>query len=565
MIERSRRSGGDDWKTERLVFNYRDTVSGREAEKRPTRARRHRRPNTGGEAKGTGLTQILAIWSRRKWLAIVVFATLFAPVVSVVRVLPDVYPATATVLVERHQVPETFVRSLVIGEVDTRLQTISQEILSRGRLKDLITRFDLYPNLRQRMVLEDVVEKMRRDVQLELKGAEPTAAGRTVTVAFNLSYRGRNPETVAAVTNTLASFYVEENLRLRARQAASTADVLRTQLSDLKARVDAYERRLKDFRNRSIGELPEQTAANMATLSQLNTQLLLNSNNQLRAMGRRTELQKQVAEADPDGAASGPEAAVTRLAKLKHELRELRGRFTNNYPDVIHKEWEVASLEQKLAETVAGTAAVPMNPAISQLRAALLQADAELKALRAEEQELRQQSAAYQRRLESAPQREQELQDLTRDYQTTKDLRDSLLKRYEDAKLAESMEQRQRGEQFRILDPAVPATQPVAPKRVQLVFFGSMLALAVAAGAVMLAERADTSFHSMDSLRTLAKGSVVVSIPLILTKADKRRKTRWFCLAVVAGMLVLALIVDVSQYVATGNEQLVGMLMRGGS
>src|SRR5205807_2284749 len=97
----------------------------------------------------------------------------------------------------------------------------------------------------------------------------------------------------------------------------------------------------------------------------LNTQLSLNSTNQLRAMDRRTELEKQVAEANPEGAASGPESSVTRLAKLKHELRELRGRFTDNYPDVILKEREVASLERQLAETTAGTTPASINPAVA--------------------------------------------------------------------------------------------------------------------------------------------------------------------------------------------------------
>ncbi|PYM07575.1 MAG: chain-length determining protein, partial [Candidatus Rokuibacteriota bacterium] len=128
------------------------------------------------------------VWSRRKWLAVVVFAATFTAAASLVRFLPDVYRSTATVLVERHEVSEAFVKSSVTGEVETRLQTISQEILSRGRLEALITRFDLYPDLRQRFPMEAVVEKMRRDIQLELRGVEQTS-GRG-TVAFALSFRG---------------------------------------------------------------------------------------------------------------------------------------------------------------------------------------------------------------------------------------------------------------------------------------------------------------------------------------------------------------------------------------
>src|SRR5438093_2344681 len=126
----------------------------------------------------------LEVWSRRKWFALVVFAVVFAGTGSLATFLPDIYRSTATVLVERHQVPETFVRSSITGELETRLQTISQEILSRARLEDLMTRFGLYLDLRKRLPMEAVVEKMRRDIRLELKGGEQQMSGRSATVAF---------------------------------------------------------------------------------------------------------------------------------------------------------------------------------------------------------------------------------------------------------------------------------------------------------------------------------------------------------------------------------------------
>src|SRR5438093_2195592 len=119
--------------------------------------------------KGTVLELGLDIWSRRQWLAVVVFALMLAGTATVATFLPRIYRSTATVLVERHQVPESFVRSSITGELETRLQTISQEILSRDRLANLITRFALYPDSR-RVPMEALVEGMRRDIQLELKG-----------------------------------------------------------------------------------------------------------------------------------------------------------------------------------------------------------------------------------------------------------------------------------------------------------------------------------------------------------------------------------------------------------
>ncbi|MBI2881540.1 MAG: lipopolysaccharide biosynthesis protein, partial [Candidatus Tectomicrobia bacterium] len=173
-----------------------------------------------------------ALWRRRKWLAIVMFAMAYSAALSLVSALPDLYRATATVLVKQDQVPESFIRSSVAGETETRLHAISQQILSRSRLQDLIARFDLYPELRKRAFPEVVIARMRRDVQLEFKGVEQKW-GRTATIAFNLSYQGWDPQTVAQVTNTLVSFYVAENETIRERLAARTSEFLKDRLGEV--------------------------------------------------------------------------------------------------------------------------------------------------------------------------------------------------------------------------------------------------------------------------------------------------------------------------------------------
>lgn len=499
--------------------------------------------------KGSVFELALAVWSRRQWLAVAVFALAFAGTAGIATFLPDLYRSTATVLVERHQVPETFVRSLITGELETRLQTISQEILSRARLADLITRLALYPELR-RTPVEVVVEKMRRDIQLELKGAEQMS-GRSATVAFTLSYRGRDPETVAKATNALASFYVEENSKSRERQASQATGFLKDQLAEAKKRLDEHEARVRDFRAHHIGELPQQMAVNLAALTRLEGQLNLNSSNQMQARSQRAALAKQLAESDAVGA---PDSAIVKLAKLRRELVALRTSYSEKYPDVIRVKEEIAVLERELG-----------NPSVPPSKGALSEADAEIKSLKAEEQRLRRDIDTYQRRVENVPQRELEFQALSRDFETTKELYSSLLKRYEDAQLAESMEQSQQGGQFRILDPAIPAKQPVAPNRIGLIVFGALLAAASAAAAAMLAERLDTSFHTFDDLRSFTKVRVLASIPRIANDAETARRARQRRLATTSMTLGLAFVVAASYYLAHGNDRLVSLLSRGGS
>src|SRR5437867_11559937 len=228
--------------------------------------------------KGAGVELATAVWSRRKWLAIVTFAAPFSVAVGGVTSLPDIYQATATVLVDRQQVPETFVQPTVTSALETRLQTISQEILSRSRLEALITRFGLYQDFKKRVSPEEVIERMRGDIKLELKGVEARGQ-REATIAFAIRYLGSDPQTVALVTNTLASFYIEENLKVRERQATGTAEFLKVQLGETKRRLDEQELRVSAFKRRYLGELPQQMETNLATLERFHMQLRLNSDN----------------------------------------------------------------------------------------------------------------------------------------------------------------------------------------------------------------------------------------------------------------------------------------------
>jgi succinoglycan biosynthesis transport protein ExoP len=512
--------------------------------------------------RGAGLDRLRAVWSRRKWLGLVVLALPLAAAVATIMALPDLYQSTALVLVERQQVPEAFVRPTVTSDLEIRIHTISQEILSRSRLEALVTRMGLYPDLRDTPSKEEAVNRLRRDIRLELRSADANRGG--TTTSFALSYRGADPQTVALVTNTLASFYIEENLKARERQASGTADFLRVQLQDAKKRLDEQEARMGDLQRRYMGELPQQLQSNLAGLDAMNMQLRMNNDNQIRLAERRDQLAAQLAAARAE---AGDETDEMRLARLKRELTTLRIKYTDLWPDIIRIKDEIVRLEKAISEPKpkmpVKAPAVP-TPQVLRAQEALQSVETELKLAKADEQRLKQAITAYQTRLDNAPAREQAYLDATRDYQSTKELYASLTKRYEEAQLAESMEQRQKGEQFRILDSAVPASAPTAPRRSRLLVASLALSAVLGAGAMLLAEMLDTSFHSTGDLRAYTTVPVLVSIPRIITAADARR-SRWRFRLAAAGVAVsLVLVAGSAFFFAHGNEQLAQLLSRGG-
>jgi polysaccharide biosynthesis transport protein len=540
--------------------------------------------------KSNGLEVAWEVLNRRKWLAILTFGGVFAAVVSTVMFMPDIYQSTATVLIERQQIPEAFVRSTITSGVEIRLEAMSQEALSRSRLEELIDHFDLYANLKQHLPMEEVIERMRRDIRRELKQVEQMGPNRA-TASFSVSFSGRDPQKVAAVTNTLASFYVEENIKVREQQAVETAQFLAAQLEEVKKRLDEQEQRLGKYKVRE---------ANLATLAQFNSQLRHNSDNLLRINERRTALARQLAELERVATTTRdgkPDATAVRLeqriAELTQKLKELETRYTAKFPDIVNIKRELATLEEQqnkaksarepekamsvpassnatelkraksAGEPEKGTS-VPVGLYSIDLKRALGEADAEIKALRSEAESLRHSIAVYQQRIENSPRLELEPRTLEREYEATKESYQSLLKRQEEARLGENMEQLQKGERFRIVDPAIASLKPISPNRPRTILVGLFLSLGLAAGLVVLAEQLDTSFHKVDELRAFTRVPVLVSISQIITKADLGRRRKRFGLAAASAMVGLVLIVGLAYLVVNGNEQMVTLLARRG-
>jgi polysaccharide chain length determinant protein (PEP-CTERM system associated) len=514
---------------------------------------------------GSLISQSRAVWRRRKWLALLVLATVATGALTLVYSLPDLYRGTATVLVERHAVPDSFVKSAITSELETRLQTVNQQILSRNRLEVLAEQLGLYPELRQRGSAQAVADRFRHDVTLELKSVDRRNSQEPTTIAFAISYRGRDPRTVATVANTLASFYITENRASRQQQAVAMAALLKTQLDETKRHLEGIERTIGEFRQRHLGELPQQAVANAVTLERLHADLRYAMDGQSRAAERRQAALQQLADLAATPTGIGADSPAALLVRKRAELARLRTEYTDRYPDIVRLREEIGLLERQVAERSEAASAHPpeaVPPSIRRLQQSVSQADADIRSLKDEEARLRVSIADYQRRVDLAPRREQELGELTRDYEATKELYRSLLGRHEEAVIGRTMETQSAGEVFRLVESAMPPEQPVAPNRLPLAVLGVIAALGLACGAVVLAEQLDSSFHSPEALRAFTTVPVVAAIPLIDTETDRRARRRRFRLAAASALIGLAVISGMAHLVARGNDQIVTLLAR---
>jgi len=500
------------------------------------------------------------VWRRRKWLALAIFTLAAATGGTVALSLPSIYRATATVLVEQSR------NGAIPGELESRLQLISQEILSRARLEAVISSLRLYPVLRQSAPMEAAVNQMRRDIQTESK-VQPQPGGIGATIAFAISYRGADPEVVAKVANALASFYLEQDRQIRERQTSGTVRLLKTQLDEVKANLQQQEQTLGEFQEQHAGQLPHEAEANLANLERLQGDLRAATEERLRAVDRRNELLRQLDEADaaPSSPNAGPGPVATRLARKKEELADLSRRYSDKYPEVIRLKEEVAALEKEAAQEPAPAAGGAATAAsrVARLRDGLRDVEAEISGLRSDESRLRGEVSERIRRLETAPRRQRGYQAITRDYQTTRDLYDSLRKRYEEAQLEEDKTGGSAASPFRILDPAIVPNAPVAPNRLMLLFVTLVGSLLLAAATAWVAHQMDASLHTADDIRAFTRVPVVARIPRIVTPGDRRAHHRRVWLATAGLLLALGVVTQGVHRVARASESIALMMARG--
>lgn len=536
-------------------------------------------PGHDDSARGMGLAGFLEVVRRRRALALLPFLFVITAVASLAFFLPSLWTAQALILVNRPQIPEAYVRTSVNSDLEARLLTLSQQVLGPARLQQIIAKHDLYPAERATRTTAEIVDKMRRDIQIKLQDdRDPRPRPEPRTFLFSIAYRATDPAVAAEVTNTLADLFIAENSRLREEQATGTSQFLETQLEDLRRKLVAQERRITEYKERHPGELPEQREANLRTLERLQGQLQLASETNRRANERIQLISQSLREIDlTSGMAAGPsgtpaDSAAARLAALRQELVALQTRYSDRYPDVVQTREQIRLLEEKLqAEQAAARAAgagagrdlrvVPSNPYIMSLMSQLDQAQVEAKTTAEEMANLRRQIAVFERRLENMPKREQELAVITRDYETMREMFRSLLAKRSEAEIAADLEQRRKGETFQLIEAAGYPERPTGPNRLRLLLVGVALALGASAVAVVLAEQVDTSFRRLEEVRAEAPMPVLSTIPRIATEQDRARRVRQQRLASAAVAAGLVLVASTSFVVARDNQTLVSLLV----
>ena len=460
-------------------------------------------------------------------------------------VLPSRYRSSTLILVEQPTMPKDYVTPNVNDDLQDRLRSITQQILSRTRLLHISDQLNLYADSHGHLTPDDKVERMRKDIEIEL-----VRDGEGRVSAFNVSYSSRDPRVAQQVTSELTNLFISENLEVRQQQSEDTTKFLESQLETARKTLSDQEEKIREFKGQHVGELPAQVGSNLQILSGLQSQLqteedALNTAKQQRVYLETLVNQYRSLQGSPKtegGATVGLPALDEELDKLRAQLADLSSHYTDRHPDVRKVKEQIAKTEKMRDQMIAslkakgaGAQADP-NAETADIRDAsspMMQLQGQVQANRVEISnrehgvaELKTKVTDYQARLNQEPVREQQLSDLTRGYDQSKANYDELLKKKNESAMATSMELLQQGERFRIIDPPSLPLRPDFPNRLKFCAIGLGIGLAfgvVVAGAF---EMMDDRIYDEKDLQKLLPVAVISEIPALTATTDEQTERR---------------------------------------
>ncbi len=474
-----------------------------------------------GEITAADVKRILR---RYWWIPVFMTVTLGAIGLAASLVLPKKYTSSTLVLVEQPTVPKDLIKPVITDDLNQRMASMKAQILSRSRLETIINKFNLYPMERQTTHMEDLVEKLKSAVHVEL--IEPLAGSADrEPPGFNVSVTFDNPQLAQQICQEITSMFMEQNATVRVAQSNKTTQFLTEQLNEAKAKLDEQDKRLAQFKAEHLVSMPDREQTNLALLSGMNAQLDATTQALTRAQQDKSLNETLLTNQEANWKASqvgqqNPETQDQELAALQQQLSALLAKYTPEHPDVIKVKAQIVELNRKMAEAPvlkpapsAAQSALREPPALQQLRSRIKQDEFTIADMSKRQGQIQDQIRSLQGSLQASPVVEQQLKELTRSYQTASDIYNDLLKKRENSAMATDLEHEQQGENFRVLDaPSLPST-PSFPKKI--VFVGGSLGagLALSLGILYLLAVSDKAMYSERDVELCMKLPVLTTVP----------------------------------------------------
>ena len=476
----------------------------------------------------------------KRWWWILPLTTIFfgASGVLAAMVLPKKYMSQTMVLVESPTVSAKLVEPVITEDLSRRLSSMQEQILSNSRLQPIIEKFGLYPNLRGKAHMEDLVDRLRSSVKVT--PLEPMAGTQNRQIpGFYINVTFNNGQLAQQICTEITSMFLEQNARDRQTQTKDTTEFIQERLQEAKKKLDDEDAKLAEFKRRNLGMLPEEEQTNLNLLTGMNTQLESNTQALSRAHQDKTFNESLLAQQEAifkqknDAGGTSPETVDQQLSALQDQLVSLEAKYTPEHPDVVKTQRAIEELKKRIDAQQKAAVSAPTAPKataveppqLQQLRAKLRQDDQNIVDLTKAQAKIQSDIRVLQGRVQESPVVEQQFKDITRGYQTASDDYNDLLKKFNTSEMANHLENQEDSEQFKIFDPPSLPSQPSFPNKMLFTAGGVGGGFALGLAVLYVLAMLDKSLHSERDVEIGLKLPLLVSIPALDVIAGQVKST----------------------------------------
>jgi len=538
------------------------------------------------EEQEKSIQDYLGIISRRKVAIISTGLIVFLLGLITALVWPPTYKSSATILIKEQEIPTELVRSTITSFASQRIQTISQRVMTRPNLMEIIEKYNLYVDKRKRYTTEEVLKEMREDIALDMISADVvdprTGRPGVATIAFSLSFLNSSPGSAQKVAGELTSLFLAENLKNRKDKAAETYSFLTDETVKLEKRIAESGKQLAEFKEKYANSLPEMTTMNLSMLnrtesdldtveaelralkerkfylesqlSQINPltnmrsatgQSILDPSSRLKALeSEYASLSAKYSNQHPDivkikreieglraqtGQSASAQEQAINLTKKRSEYAALEKKYSANHPDVIKLKAEIVGIEKSITAKPAQPetqvmALNPDNPAYISAQTQLKTIETEIKSNTSRKNRLDNKLRELEENIAKSPQIEKEYRVLGREQQSALERFQDIKARQMEAEIGQQLEKESKGESFVLIDPAQFPEKPVKPNRIAIVFLSLIFSMAAGLGMAIVKEAMDGSVRGVSGVTKMLTAAPLAVIPIIYNTYDLKRK-----------------------------------------
>lgn len=475
------------------------------------------------------LSFYFAVFLRRLHYFIIIFALVTAASLAAAFLLPAVYTASATMLVESSSIPGPLSAPTVQAQALEKLQTIEKKLMTRTNLLNIAQKHKVFKDL-QKMSPDDIVKAMRDNTSINKN------AGRGQATIMTIGFEAESGAVAAGVVNEYVTLIQEADVEVRTSNAEDTVQFFELHKEKLSGELDVMKSRILDFQNANSDALPN-------TLNyRLNQQQLMQS--RLGVVERdiatlKDQKARMIAIFESTGQISGATANQTpearQLDQARQQLTTMLATFAPQHPKVKQLEAQIASLEDIVRAQL--PAATGSNPATSMLDVQIADLDTRIALLEEEREKILKDLAELKESIDRTPANQIALDSLQRDYNNIQQQYNIAVDKLAKAAAGEEIEVRSKGERISLVEPATEPSRPSRPNRVFLAGAGTAAGALLGIAVIVLMELLNRAVRRPTDLVKSFGITPIATIPYMRTPRETMMRRLTF-----AAMLAVAVL-----------------------